>query len=181
MLAIHENPPVAHPEGSIADVSATWWVAHTRSHHEKALAFHLLGWEIPYFLPMAEKTTIIRGRRFRVMMPLFPGYLFFAGDAEARYKALTTSHIANVIPVADQNRLVAELSQIQQALGSRVGLDPYPYLRKGAECVIRSGPLRGIRGVIVNRRGNVRLVLRVSMLGQAVSAEIDPSLVEPAD
>ena len=179
MIAIHKNPPTIYPQhASIEDIPDQWWVAHTRARHEKALAFDLLGWEVPFFLPMVEKTIDIRGRRFRSMLPLFPGYLFFGGNDDTRYFALTTSHVANVLPVPDQERLVHELVHIESALVARAKLDPFPYLKKGCLCRVRAGPLRGAEGIVVRRRGTMRLVLQIEMLGQAVATEIDPSLVE---
>jgi transcription antitermination factor NusG len=180
MIALRDNPPAISPDTtSLVDIAGPWWVAHTRSRHEKALAFDLLKCGVAFFLPMIEKTTVIRGRRFRGMHPLFPGYLFFAGDHEARYQALSTSHVAQVISVLDQARLVHELAQIERALTAQAGLDPFPYLKKGVRCRVVAGSLQGTEGVVVRRRGVTRLVLQVDMLGQAVAAEVDPSLVEP--
>jgi transcriptional antiterminator RfaH len=182
MIALHKNPPVLSPPfGSVRQMEGTWWVAHTRSRHEKALALDLQVHCIPYFLPMIERTLIVRGRRFRGMMPLFAGYVFFVGDVNARYRALTTSHVANVIPVVDQARLTDELAQIENALRSSAGLDPFPYLRQGVRCRIKAGPLAGVQGIIVRRGGVTRLVLQIEMLGQAVGTEIDPELLEPLD
>lgn len=182
MIALHKNPPIVSPPfGSVRDIEGQWWVAHTRSRHEKALAMDLLALKVSYFLPMMERTLILRQRRFRGMMPLFPGYVFFAGDPTARYRALTTSHVANVIAVADQQRLIHELHQIEQALTSPTGLDPFPYLRQGTRCRIKAGPLAGVQGIIVRRGGVTRLVLQIEMLGQAVSTEIEPELLESLD
>lgn len=182
MIALHKNPPIVSPLfGSVREFDGQWWVAHTRSRHEKALAVDLLTHRVPYFLPMVERTSIVRGRRLRGMMPLFPGYLFFAGDAGARYQALTTSHVANVISVVDQDRFVEELSQIELAITSPVGLDPFPYLKQGVKCRIKAGPLVGIQGVVMRRGGVTRLVLQIEMLGQAVATEIDPELLELVD
>lgn len=182
MIALHKNPPVVSPPyASVRELDGPWWVAHTRSRHEKALAADLLARNVPYFLPMVQRTVVMRGRRLRGMMPLFPGYLFFAGDADARYEALTTSHVANVIPVVDCDRFVEELGQIEGALASPSGLDPFPYLKQGVRCRIKAGPLAGIHGIVVRRAGVTRLVLQVEMLGQAVSTEIDPEFLEPLD
>jgi transcription antitermination factor NusG len=167
------------PAGStVADIGGTWWVAHTRGRHEKSLAQDLLAHAISYFLPMMQRTLIIRKRRFQSMIPLFPGYLFFAGDDTARYRALCTSHVANVIPVVDQARLVYELAQIERALATPSGFDPFPYLRRGARCRIVAGPLEGVHGVVERRDGITRLILQVEMLGQAVATQIDPALLE---
>jgi hypothetical protein len=112
MIALHKNPPIVSPAcTSVRELEGQWWVAHTRSRHEKALAVDLVAQGVSYFLPMVERTLVVRKRRFKGMLPLFPGYVFFVGDASARYRALTTSHVANVIPVVDQERFVEELSQ----------------------------------------------------------------------
>lgn len=182
MIAIHKNPPVVSPPyGTVRELDGPWWVAHTRSRHEKALAMDLLALRVSYFLPMVERTLIIRQRKFRSMMPLFPGYVFFAGDATARYRALSTSHVANVITVSDQSRLIEELAQVERALSSPAGLDPFPYLRQGTQCRIKAGPLAGVQGIVVRRGGVTRLVLQIEMLGQAVATEIEPELLEPLD
>ena len=180
MIALHKNPPVVYPPNrTVRDLTGQWWVAHTRSRHEKALAVDLQSMGVQYFLPMVQRTQIISGRRFRCLHPLFPGYVFFVGDSEDRYRALTTSHIANVINVVDQAQLVHELSQIELALTNPAGLDPFPFLQEGKRCRIARGALAGIQGVVVHRSGTTRLVLQIEMLGQAVATEIDPSLLEP--
>jgi hypothetical protein len=47
-------------------------------------------------------------------------------------------------------------------------------------CVeVRSGPLRGVQGLIETRLGVSRLILQVQMLGQAVVLEVDGALLEP--
>jgi transcription antitermination factor NusG len=179
MIALQDNPPMTCPAGcSVGRISGKWWVAHTRARHEKSLAHDLLVQGTSYFLPMVQRTLIIRKRRFRSLIPLFPGYLFFAGDETDRYRALCTSHVANIIPVVDQGRFVDELAQIEKALATPAGLDPFPYLQRGTPCRIIAGPLAGVHGVVERRDGITRLILRVEMLGQAVATEIDPSLLE---
>jgi hypothetical protein len=38
-----------------------------------------------------------------------------------------------------------------------------------------AGPLQGIRGILVEKRGRFRFVIQVDLIRQAVSAEIDAS------
>jgi len=179
MIALRDNPPSTYPEDlTVGEIHGEWWLAHTRSRHEKALALDLRAQDISFFLPMVEKTTLIRGRRFRGLMPLFPGYLFFADENGRRDRVLRTNHVAQMIAVRDQAQLVRELCEIERALDAQVNLDPFPFLRSGRQCRIIAGPLRGFEGIVVRRRGVTRLVLQVTMLGQSVSTEIDPSFVE---
>jgi len=180
MIAYRKNPPTVFPEASsVADIEGSWWAAHTRSRHEKALAADLIAKEIPYFLPMVEKDTVIRGRKFRVKLPLFPGYLFFAGDDNARYEALTTSHVANVYEAPNQSQIRFELAQIERAVNQGAELDLYPYLKEGRPCRVRRGPLAGLEGIVIKKKGMARIVLQVDFLGQAVATEIDPEIVDP--
>jgi len=182
MLKISDNPPVVYPINSVIEsIYGQWRVAHTKARNEKALARSLQQWEIPYFLPMREKLSIRSGRKFKTLLPLFSGYLFFCGDDDKRYKALTTNRIAHVIEVVDQQGLIGELTQIHRALQGGLELDPHPYLKEGIRCRVIAGPLMGLEGIVLRKKSVTRLVLQVDMLGQAAAAEIDADLLEPIE
>ncbi len=182
VLKAEDNPPMVYPEGAlVGEIEGRWWVAHTKSRNEKSLAWDLLRRSTPYFLPMVQKVRAIQGRKVKSVLVLFPGYLFFCGSEEERYGAMTTNRIASTIEVTDQEKLIKELSSIQTAMNGPKQLDPFPYLQAGRSCVVTSGPLRGAEGLLVRRKNVDRLVLQVHVLGQAVSTEIDASLVEIID
>jgi len=182
MLKQKDNPPVQFPPGlAIEQFPGRWWVAHTRPRQEKALAWDILRSGGRYFLPMYEVTRKSRGRSWKSLLPLFSGYVFLCGSADDRVQALTTNRIAKLIEVADQARLLGELSAIQRILESGVAVDPYPALKKGALCRIRSGPLAGLDGRVERRRDSTRFIVNVTMLGQGAMVEIDASFLEPAE
>lgn len=182
MLKLTDNPPITHPDGvAVADFQGTWWVAHTKPRQEKALAHELRQRGISYFLPLVEKLTIIRGRKFRPLLPLFPGYVFACGTEDERVVSFRGDRVARTIRVVDQERLIRELSQVQRALSADVPVDPWPYFREGRLVRVRVGPLRGLEGIVAKRKSVTRLVLRVATLGQAVAVEIDAGLLEPMD
>ena len=153
-------------------------MAHTKPRQEKAFAHDLRRERIAYFLPLIEKLTIIRGRRFTPFLPLFPGYVFVCGSDEDRYECYARNRVATMIPVADQEELVGELVQIQRALDADAPVDPWPYLKRGRRCRVTAGPFAGIEGIISRRKDVTRLVLAVETLGQAVAMEIDAALLE---
>lgn len=182
MLKEGENPPISYPEGlSIAQFSGRWWVAHTRSRNEKALAHDLLARGIGYFLPMTWNIRRHRNRTFKALLPVFTGYLFFCGNEADRVTVLKTNRVAGVIDVVDQARLIAELSWIEQALRSGVPLLPHRYLKEGQWCRVTAGPLIGLEGIMVQAKNVTRLVLQVDMLGQAAYVDIDIRMVEPIE
>lgn len=182
MLKVSENPPVIWPEvSSIRDFAGRWWVAHTKSRNEKALAHDLINKNVSYFLPMTWKAQRKSRRAIRSLLPLFSGYLFFCGEENTRLEALRTNRVANVIEVKNQQKLVDELVQIEQALRAGVPLVPHKYLKAGQRCRVIAGPLMDLQGLIVTAKNTTRLVLQVDMLGQAASVEVDMDMIEVID
>lgn len=182
MLKVSENPPRMHPgAGTLTDLAGTWWVAHTKARSEKALAWDLLRRDIGYFLPLLGRVRFSGGRKRRVLMPLFPSYVFVCGSDDDRYAAMTTDRIFQTVRVADQGGLIAELAAIEKALAGEMVLDPYPYAVTGRRCRIKAGPFRGLEGIVVQRARQARLVLEVTILGQGAAMEVEPDLLEPVD
>lgn len=182
MLKADENPPIVWPEGkSIRDFAGLWWVAHTKSRNEKALAKDLIHKNISYFLPMSRKVRRQKGRTIRSLLPLFSGYLFFCGKESQRIEVLRTNRVANLLAVKDQQRLLNELSQIEQALRTGAALTPHKYIKAGQYCRVIGGPLADLQGIVVKTRSTARLLLQIDMLGQATSVEIDTDMIEVVD
>lgn len=182
MLKADENPPVTWPDvESIRDFTGLWWVAHTKSRNEKALAKDLINKNISYFLPMNWKVRRQRGRTIRSLLPLFSGYLFFCGGEQQRLEALRTNRVANLLAVENQQKLLDELSQIERALRTGAALTPHKYLKAGQCCRVIGGPLADLHGIVVKTRSTARLLLQIDMLGQATSVEIDTDMIEVVD
>jgi transcription antitermination factor NusG len=161
-----------------ARMDREWFVLRTKSRQEKALADDLETLRIAHFLPLIRVVRFYGGRKAKVQVPLFPGYVFVRGGATAAYQAERTRRVVQIIEVADQVRLHNELKNIALAISRNVALDTYPYLKKGVRVEVRSGPLRGLEGFVLDRDQRNRLILNVETLGTAVSVEIDPSLVD---
>jgi len=182
LLKVSENPPIIWPEqSSVTDFAGRWWVAHTRSRNEKALAHDLIAKNIHYFLPMTWKVRRVKKRTIRSLLPLFSGYLFFCGSENQRIELLKTNRVASLIEVKDQDKLINELLQIEQALRAGAPLTPHSYIRAGRRCRVIAGPLMGLEGVVAQLKNAVRLVLQVDILGQAASVEIDVDMLEFID
>ncbi len=196
MLKPSENPPIVWPEmESLRDFSGLWRVAHTKSRNEKALAQDLIRNDISYFLPMSWRIRRIRKRTIRSLLPLFSGYLFFCCEESQRVELWRTNRVANIIEVKDQQRFLAELLQIEQALQAGVPLAPHKYLKAGQRCRIIGGALADLQGIVVRApkyktersggavkaKNTIRLVLQIDMLGQAASVEVDIDMIEKLD
>jgi transcription antitermination factor NusG len=182
LLKVSENPPLVWPQAeSLRQFPGLWWVAHTKSRNEKALAHDLMAKNISYFLPMAWMVHRHSRRTLKSLLPLFTGYLFFCGNENDRVELLKTNRVANLIEVKNQDGLIRELVRFEQALRAGAPLTPYKYLHKGQWCRVIAGPLLGLEGIIVQTKSDTRLVLQINMLGQAASVEIDIDMIEPVE
>jgi transcription antitermination factor NusG len=161
-----------------ADVG-NWHVLHTKSRQEKVVAADLAAMGIGHYLPLVKQVRYYGRRKAKVAMPLFPGYVFLRGNLDQVYAADRTKRIANIIAVNAQEQLDWELRNLFLALSKDAELTPFTYLKKGVRVEVRSGPFRGLQGIIEGRGTANRLVLQVDLLGRAVSLEIEGALLDP--
>ena len=179
MLKLSENPPILPPPSeAVADLLGQWRVAHTKARFEKALAWDLLGRGIGYFLPMIERVRVSGGRKRRVLLPLFPSYVFLCGTEEDRYDALATNRICQVIEVSDQAGLVDELTAIERAIKGNAQLDSYPQVAVGQRCRISAGLFQGLEGIVIQRSNKARFVLQINFISQGAVMEVDADLLD---
>lgn len=182
VLRLSDNPPSRLPiRSSVTEIPGEWFVAHCKSRLEKSFAHDLGKLGIDYFLPLVPKTIFSGGRKRRVLHPLFQSYVFFAGDSESRLAALRTDRLANVLPVREQETLIKELSEVEKALSSDLSIDLYRHVAIGQRCRIRSGPMEGIVGIVVERADLVTFVVEVTMLRQGAAMHVEGDLLEPLD
>jgi transcription antitermination factor NusG len=155
-------------------VDARWVAFYTLSRREKDLMRKLEATAIPFYAPLIRRRLHSAGGRTRFsQVPLFPGYVFSLVDDDQRRKALGTNTIARWLPIADESSLVADLRAIRRLIETEQPLTPEARLESGQPVRVRSGPLRGLEGVVVKRRGEQRLLVAVRFLNQGASIELE--------
>ncbi len=157
-----------------------WWVAHTRSRQEKALARYLVPLGIPFYVPQSEKHSR-RGTRDRVSyLPLFPGYVFFRGSVSERLSTLRSGLLVGVLEVPDQGLLHRELRELRRLQESGAALVPHHEFHPGDPVRITEGPFAGYSGVVIRGQASLRLVVSITMLRKAVAVEFDRAVLKAA-
>ena len=187
MLSLSENPPVKPAAVSaLGEVAGDWFVAHTKARNEKKFAHELGRRGVAYFLPMVEKVTFSGGRKRRNMAPLFPGYVFFAGDGDTRADALATHRLCQVLPVRDRSGFVGEISQVDTVLTVGGDVEFFPHAALGKRVRVSGGHYENVEGIVVEHQpigehGEILVVLSISVLGTGAAIKVAPSLLVPAD
>ncbi|NWG13284.1 MAG: UpxY family transcription antiterminator [Acidobacteria bacterium] len=174
---------IVRPERFDRLSDAAWYALYTRSRHEKKLLTELADRSIEVFLPMREVLSRWKDRKKKIWLPLFPGYIFVhqVDTPENRYRVLNIPGAVRFVGHEGHAERIPEeqIDAVRRFLEAEIAIDPYPYIKVGQRVEIIAGPLQGIQGILVRKRGRFRFVLRVDLIRQAVSIEVDASDVRP--
>jgi transcription antitermination factor NusG len=156
-----------------------WYALQVRSRREMGVACHLRGMGYEEFLPLYECRKHWSDRIKEVQAPLFPGYLFCRFDPQNRLPILKTPGVIQIVGYNRQPIPVDEdeVKSVQTLVTSGIPNQPWPFLKVGEKVRVEAGPLRGLEGVLVEFKGNRRLILSVSLLQRSVAVEMDAAFV----
>ena len=116
-----------------------------------------------------------------MQLPLFPGYLFVhVPIKERRLDILKVPSVVRIVgfnsqpdPIPDE-----QIQGVKTLVFSTLEFDPYPYLTVGDRVEILRGPLRGLRGVLLEKENRYKFILSVDLIQQSVACEIEAADVE---
>jgi len=158
-----------------------WYALQVRTRWENSTSLLLSGKGYQTLLPSYRVKKSWSGKLREISAPLFPGYVFCQFDVHDRLPVLITPGVIAVVgrgkvpvPVED-----GEIEAIQAVVSSGFHAEPWPFLELGQKVRIESEPLQGLEGILINFKGNHRIVLSVSLLRRSVALEIDRSCVRP--
>ena len=158
-------------------IGMNWYAIYTRSRHEKKVAASLEEKRVEVFLPLRSVLSRWKDRRKEVQLPLFSGYLFVRIHREQRLPVLQTSGVVRFVGNGDSLDPVPEeqIISIQRLMESGLRYDPYPYLKEGMQVRVVRGPLKGVEGILIDKRKKHLLVLSVDMIQQSAAMQVDIS------
>ena len=179
-----QNQDVIYP-GEVADASsdALWYAVYTIVRHEKTVNASLSNKGIETFLPLREVLTQWKDRRKKVQLPLFPGYIFVRILEKDTCSILNILNTRGVVKILSSNGSyepvpAQQIDSIRLLLDKNIEFDPYEYYVRGKEVVVINGPLQGVNGKILEKKGQNRLIVSIDIIKRSVSVEVDPADIE---
>ncbi|MEK6481702.1 UpxY family transcription antiterminator [Catalinimonas sp. 4WD22] len=159
-----------------------WYAVYTRSRAEKKLYALLSQKKIECFLPLKNTLVQRSDRKKRVSLPLLPSYIFVKVCEQERYAVLNTPGAVRYVSfegkaVAIPEKQMIALQQFVQNNGQDIEAD-YGCFEKGDMVEVKRGPLKGVKGEVVQLRGRQRLLLRFDALGYGVHIEASAAMAE---
>ncbi|MEK7685398.1 MAG: transcription termination/antitermination NusG family protein [Verrucomicrobiota bacterium] len=158
--------------------TVVWFVAHTRPRCEKKLAQYCTRERFLVTLPCYRSVKKYRGKTLVFHKPLFPNYLFLQLLPHQTRKVYQSDYVANLLDVVDQELFVRQLGDILRALETEFEVRLAPHITQGCKVKIKSGPLRGLEGLVEQRTGKVLVILRLDFISQAAAVKIDATDLE---
>lgn len=158
-----------------------WFAVFVRSHHEKRISQHFVQRQIENFLPLYTEVHRWANRcKSTVELPLFPNYVFVRADKTHRGRVLSVPGVLSIVRCGSQIASLPddEIESLRSGLRLRK-FEPHPYLVVGELVRIKAGPLKGVKGVLLRKKDNLRVVITVAQIMQSVAVEVDSSDVEP--
>jgi transcription antitermination factor NusG len=159
--------------------SQSWYAVQVRTRWESSTAVLLSGKGYQTLLPTYRTRKSWNGRMREINAALFPGYVFCQFDAQKRLPILVTPGVISVVGSGRIPTAVAdsEIAAIQTVVSSGLRAEPWPYLELGQRVRIENDALGGLEGILINFKGNQRIVVSVTLLRRSVALEIDRSCV----
>ena len=152
-----------------------WYAIVVKSQAERAVEAALGQKNYETFFPVVSTERRWSDRTKRVEAALFPGYVFCRFDPDRRLPIMSTPGVREIVgfgrhaaPVDD-----AELTALRMVLASGASVEGCEYLRAGDTVEVTKGPMRGLRGSLLEVKGGCRVVLSVELLQRSVSVEMD--------
>lgn len=159
--------------------SINWYALQVNCRKESSIASQIEGRGFECFVPAYKSLRKWSDRTKEINQALFPGYLFCRFEYVERQPIITTAGVVQVvgngrmaIPIPD-----AEIEALQVAVSSGIPAQPWPYLKTGELVRVNYGHLSGLEGILVNFKGNHRVVLSVTLLQRSLALEVDLSWV----
>jgi transcription antitermination factor NusG len=151
-----------------------WYVVCTLARHEKAVADRLKTKGIETYLPLYWSMREWGHRRVKLELPLFSGYVFVRTEVTRKLPVLEDPGVIRFVALSGKATPIPdeEIEKLRLSL-STCAAEPYPYLRAGKRIRIKAGPLQGVEGTIVRRKGVVRLIVQIDLIQRAVLLELD--------
>ena len=162
-------------------LSTRWLVFYTMARAEKKCEDRLQDQGVEVFVPKCKVVRQWKDRKKKVTVSLFPNYLFANVDEYDRLKVLQTNGIVRMITFGGQPAEMTgeEIEQLRITQNAPELLETLSQSRVpvGTPVKIEDGPMAGLRGKVVEHRGESYLVVEVHSIKQAVKVNVPDAMV----
>ncbi len=159
-----------------------WYVLQSKPLKEIKVFEQIRKKNIDVYLPLIETIRYWSDRKKKVKVPLFPGYLFVYADMDERYEAISNTFGALKYLIYQKRHAIIsdeEINNIKISLiePERVRIED-ARLIEGDMVEITHGIFKGLKGIIVQIRGNYKLMVSIIEMNTTFSVQLSNAEVK---
>lgn len=153
-----------------------WYAVYTRPNNEKKIYSTLIEDNIECYLPLKRSLRKWSDRKKWIEEPLFKSYIFVKVSHIEYFNVLSIPGVVYYVKFGGQPQSIPDnqidyIKTIVQQKEKEVEVN-YENIRKGSECEVLVGPLKGVKGEIVRISGQSRLLIRLASMGVSLHVNI---------
>ena len=156
-----------------------WYVVYTYPNSEKKIYNELNKREITAFLPLRTEVRQWHDRKKIMEAPLFPNYVFVKVAPRDLWTALSVTGVVRYITFDGAPAVVrdSEVDLVKRMLASHATVHNEALHVNGEKVQVTQGPLAGLTGKVVHKKGLTKLYIELETVRQTLSVEIDAALL----
>ncbi len=170
-----------------------WYVLQTKPKQEDLVESYLNLAKIEVFNPKVQEIHLIRGKRKRVIVPLFPCYVFAKLRPNLFNLVIYTRGVRKILGVNGRPKPIKEsiIETIKERINGNNGIlvpencEMELHICPGDYVLVTEGPLKGFVGIVERINGSRVIVMLISMdyqvkaeLHKFLLRKIDPEILE---
>ncbi len=167
-----------------------WYVLYTIPRNEKKVYSELTRREIKAFLPLQKVVRLWGTRKQKLVLPLFPNYLFVSIPRNLFWTVLAVSGVVRFVLYNGAPATIksAEMEAMQKLLftqGNMAGGDLSYQVeeadltcRAGEQVQVKSGPFEGLKGKVLQLQGKTKFFIEFEQINRVISVDVCSTLLE---
>jgi transcription antitermination factor NusG len=157
-----------------------WYAVYTAPQHEKSALKQLAIRDIESFLPVYETIRVWKNRqRMKLVLPLFPTYLFVHISFRERVKVLQSPGVLQIVGSSRKSVPLPD-SEVEFLRSDfcRERIEPFRELVIGEKVRVKNGVMQGIQGTLVRKSNSTRFVLTIESINQHAAIQVNAEDLE---
>lgn len=157
-----------------------WYVIYTSARAESKVAERLSLANIQIFYPTLRKLKQWSDRKKLIEEPLFRSYLFVLINEKQYFEVLNTPGVVKYVSFGGKAAIVSqrEIDQLKLLIEGASDLEVIDdFMQPGELVELIAGPMMGLKGELVEFRGNSKMAVRVDYLEKSVLFSVPKNYV----
>jgi transcription antitermination factor NusG len=153
---------------------SNWHVVYTMPKSERKVASAIAELGMEPYLPLHNVVRQWSDRKKKLLVPLFPNYVFVKVNPEKRGYLYSIRELVRFVSIEKKPVVVREkeITTLKQVLSGDLDVANEVYFQQGMKVRVMVGQFSGLEGIVTKVNGNTRLTVKIDGLMRAFSFNV---------